>query len=384
MKEHYDNQFEEIFKSESLRGEQVHLRFNWFLYIMIFILSSLVYFLQDNIAGRYGMILCFINLLYNLFASIIVIKKKSFALVGYCTVFLNVLTLTIYNYIDACNNSSILPATSAALLLYPIIIFLASLRMDKYLIIWSSILSILAMNGLYVWFYNSFDSYFDQQPMSIDILSQVYRTFYLIIIAVFIYSVPTTMHRILKKQEQLAKESDRNKQNAQHDSLTGLYNRLYFEQYLPQCLEVAKQYNHKVALLFIDLDRFKYLNDTYGHTVGDYTLKAIAQDICSITNENHIIARIGGDEFVMIMSQVADINEVKSFSSRVLAEITRKRAYKNKEILLGASIGISIYPDDSEDMKQLIKNADKAMYFVKKSEEKGIMFYHSMYKMEKL
>ncbi len=250
--------------------------------------------------------------------------------------------------------------------------------MDKYLIIWASILSIIAMNGLYIWFYNSFDSYFDQQPMSIDILSQVYRTFYLVIIAIFIYYVPITMQRILKKQDQLAKESDKNKRNAQHDSLTGAYNRLYFEHHLSHCLEAANKQNHKVALLFIDLDRFKYLNDTYGHDVGDYVLKSVAEDVRSIANENHIIARIGGDEFIIIMSQVADLNEVRSFSSRVLSEITRKRLHKNKELYIGASIGISIYPDDDEDMEQLIKNADKAMYFIKKSEEKGIMFYHSM------
>lgn len=376
MKEQYDNQFEEIFKSESLRGERVHLNFNWFLYSVVFILGYLVYFFQDNIAGVYGMILALFNVVYNIFATLIVNKKKSTIWISYSTIFLNVLTLTIYNYVDACNNSSILPSTSATVLLYPIIIFLASLRMDKYLIIWASILSILAMNGLYAWFYKTIDPNFVKQPMSIDILSQVYRTIYLIIIARFIYTVPSTMHRILKKQEQLAQESLNNKHDAQHDSLTGLYNRLYFEQHLPHCLQAANEYSHRVALLFIDLDRFKYLNDTYGHDVGDFALKVIAKDIGSIAVENHLIARIGGDEFVIIMSQVSDLDEVKNYSHKVLSEIIRRRMYKNVEILIGASIGVSLYPDDTEDMEQLIKYADEAMYTAKKSEKKGIMFYN--------
>lgn len=341
MKKQYVEQFDEIFKSESLRGERIHWKVNWFLYTIVLILSSFVYFIQSNEAGKYGMILSSVNLLYNLFITFFIFKKKSVVWVSYVTMFLNVLSLTIYNYFDAFSNSTIVSATTAALLLYPVIIFLASLRMDKYLIIWTSILSITSMDGLYLWFHSSFDPYIVKQMISTDILSQTYRTIYLIIIGVLIYSVPRSMRRVLRTQERLAKESFENKQNAQHDSLTGLYNRLYFEQHLSNCIQIAKCFNQKFALLFIDLDEFKHLNDTYGHALGDFVLKSIAEDISSVVRENDLVARIGGDEFVIVMSQISDFHEVHGFSCRVLSAITRKRMYSNIELLIGASIGIS-------------------------------------------
>ena len=378
MKQQYVDQFEEIFKSESLRGERVHWKVNWFLYTIVLILSSFVYFIQSNEAGKYGMILSSINLLYNLFITFFIFKKKSVVWVSYVTMFVNVLSLTIYNYIDAYNNSPIIPATTAALLMYPVIIFLASLRMDKYLIIWTTILSIISMDGLYFWFYNAFDPFIKKQMISIDVLSQTYRTIYLIISGILIYSVPRSMRRVLRTQEQLTRENFENKENAQHDSLTGVYNRLYFEQHLSNCIQMAKNFNHKFALLFIDLDGFKHLNDTYGHDFGDFVLKSIAEDVSATVRENDLVARIGGDEFVIIMSQISDFHEVQAFSCRILSAITRKRMYGDIELLLGASIGISLYPDDTENIEQLIKYADEAMYKVKRSGKEGIMFYKSI------
>jgi len=378
MKQQYVDQFEEIFKSESLRGERIHWKLSWFLYTIILILSSFVYFIQSNEAGKYGIILSSINLFYNLFITLFIFKKKSVGWVSYFTMFLNVLSLTIYNYIDAINNSTIIPATTATILLYSVVIFLGSLRMDKYLIIWTSMLSIISMDGLYLWFYNSFDPYIVKQMISTDVLSQTYRTIYLIISCILIYSVPRSILRVLRTQEQLTRENFENKKNSQHDSLTGLYNRLYFEQHLSNCIQMAKNFNHKFALLFIDLDGFKHLNDTYGHDLGDFVLKAIAEDVSATVRENDLVARIGGDEFVIIMSQISDFHEVQAFSCRILSAITRKRMYGNIELLLGASIGISLYPDDTENMEQLVKYADEAMYKVKRSGKEGIMFYKSI------
>lgn len=378
MKQQYVGQFEEIFRSESLRGERIHWKVNWFIYSIVLILSSFVYFIQHNEAGKYGMILSSVNLLYNLFISFLILKKKSVVWISYITMFLNILSLTIYNSIDAINNSTIIPATTAALLIYPIVIFLASLRMDKYLIIWTSILAIISMDGVYLWFYSSFDPHIVKYTISIDALSQAYRTIYLIIISILIYSVPRSMCRILRTQEQLAKESFENKHNAQHDSLTGLYNRLYFKHYLSNCIRTAKDFNHKFALLFIDLNKFKQLNDTYGHDMGDFILKTVSDDICQTIRENDLISRIGGDEFIIVMPQISDFHEVQDLSSRVLSSITRKRMYGNIEFSIGASIGISLYPDDTENIEQLIKYADKAMYKVKRSGKDGIMFYGSI------
>jgi diguanylate cyclase (GGDEF)-like protein len=234
------------------------------------------------------------------------------------------------------------------------------------------------MDGLYFCFYNSFDDNMKKQMISIDVLSQTYRTIYLIIIGILIYSVPRSMLRVLRTQEKIAKENFENKRNAQHDSLTGLYNRLYFDQHLSNYIQIAKTFNYKFALLFIDLNKFKYLNDTYGHDFGDFVLKAVAEDISSSLRENDLVARMGGDEFVIIMSQISDLHQVQSFSLRILSAITSKKTYGDIEFLIEASIGISLYPDDTKNMEELIKYADEAMYIVKRSGKEGIMFYNSI------
>lgn len=378
MSQQHTDQFEEIFKSESLRGERIHWKISWVLYIIVFVLSSFVFFIQNNEAGKYGMILSSINLTYNLFISWFIYKKKSVVWVGYITIFLNVLTLTIYNFLDASYNSTIIPATSAALLIYPIIILLSALRMNKYLIIWTSLLCVIAMDGLYIWFYDLFDPHLLLSPISIDFLSQIYRTIYIIICGILIYFFPASIHRVLKKQEQLAKESTEHQKIAQIDSLTGLNNRMYFLPRLSACIHSAKITNHKLALFFIDLNRFKLLNDTYGHDFGDFILKSVAEDISSSIRENDLAARIGCDEFLVVISQISDIHEVKLFGHRFLSAITHQRSFKNIDFVIGASMGVSIYPDDTEDPGQLIKYADEAMYEVKRSGKEGFMFYNSI------
>ena len=165
--------------------------------------------------------------------------------------------------------------------------------MDKHLILWTTILSIMSMDGLYFWFYSSFDPSIIKKAISVDVLSQFYRTIYLIIIGMLIYTVPRSMCRFLRTNEQLAKENFENKQISQIDSLTGVYNRLYFEQYLFNSIQIAKNFNHKFALLFIDLDGFKKLNDTYGHDLGDFVLKSIAEDISNTVRETDLIAKTG-------------------------------------------------------------------------------------------
>lgn len=367
MKKQYMDQFQEIFESESLRGERIHWEMNWFLYTIILILSSFVYFIGHNEAGKYGLILSVVNLLYNALITYYIFKRKSVRRLSYITIFLNVLSLTIYTYMDAVSTSTIVSVTTAAILLFPVIIFLSSLRMDKYLILWALVLSVISMNGLYFWFYSSFDPYIVKQNISTDIFSECYRTIYIIIIGILVYSVPRSMRRVLRKQEQLAKESFESEQKAMHDSLTGLYNRLYFERQLPIYIEKAKDSNHKLGLLFIDLDEFKKINDTYGHDLGDYVLKFIAEDISSILGDKGMAARIGGDEFVIVMPHIADPYEVQDFSSKVLSAISRKRMYEKVELFTGASIGVSIYPDDAENPNELLKYADEAMYKVKRS-----------------
>ncbi|WP_163215843.1 GGDEF domain-containing protein [Clostridium thermarum] len=375
MKSQYVVQFEEIFSSESVRGERVHWKINWLLYSIILLLSSIVYFIQDNEAGKYGMILSLVNLFYNLLITRFINREKPVLWVRYVTMSLNVMSLTAYIYMDAINNSPNIPVTSAAILIFPVIIFFGALRMDKRLIVWTTAECIVALNALFFRFYNEFDLFVEKRLVSMDILSQVYRTIYLGMCGLLVYSVPLSMMRVLKKQQLLAQESLEHKQRAFQDALTGVYNRFYFDQHLSACIQSAVRNNHKIALLYIDLNGFKQINDTYGHDLGDMVLKSIAEDITSNLRPDDVIARIGGDEFVVVMSPIYDPNDANDLAHKLLTAIKQKRFFRNIEFSVGASIGISIFKEDTDTMEQMIKYADKAMYTVKKSGKDGVAFY---------
>ena len=158
MKKNNHFQFEEIFREEAIRGEKTHWQIHWFLYGIILLLSMMVYFVQDIVVGKYGIMLSLVNLLYNFAITGFIIKRKTMPWNGYVMVTINVLSLSIYNFLDGYYISPLAPVTTAAIMLYPVIIFLASLRMDKKLIIWATFLSILCMDGMYLYFYPKFNA----------------------------------------------------------------------------------------------------------------------------------------------------------------------------------------------------------------------------------
>ena len=377
MKKNDHYQFEKIFKEEAIRGEKVHWQLHWFLYSIILLLCMIVYFVQGKEVGKYGILLSLINLLYNSALSPFIIKKKNMRWNGYVMVTINVITLSIYNFMDGYYISTLAPVTTAAVMLYPVIIFLASLRMDKKLIVWATFSSIICMDGLYLYFYNSFDPALANQIVSADPLGQFYRTVYLALCGLFMYQVPTSMLRILKTQERLARESIENKQIAQKDALTGVYNRLYFDQHLENSIELARKFNYKIALFFIDLDGLKSLNDNFGHNAGDFILKEVAARLNQTVRDTDIVARIGGDEFVVVMSPYTNESKEKNFGVRLSEAISQIRTYENQDIVVSASIGGAIYPDDANSAEQLTKCADEAMYAVKKSGKKNVRFYQN-------
>lgn len=372
---HSLDSYQEIFGSEALRGERIHWKINWVIYAILLCFCIIVYSIQGNVAGLVGLQLSIINLIYNTFLTyFIIVKKTVLHWISYVTMSLNIVSLTVYTFVDAASNSPLITATTAALLLYPIIMFLASLRMDKYLVIYTTVTCILSMNGLYLYFHKGILKTMIESKISADLLSQGYRTAYLIIIGVLIYSVPQSMRRILKKQELLVFESTLHQNKAEHDPLTGLYNRLYFEQQLLHCEQMADTFGYSYALLFIDLNDFKMINDTHGHALGDFVLKSISEDMTKTVRENDLVARYGGDEFVIILKQITERTEIQELASRVEQAIARPRTEQGITLTVHASIGVAVYPDDADSMKHLISRADKAMYIAKKARESNIQF----------
>ncbi|BAP55661.1 sensor diguanylate cyclase/phosphodiesterase, GAF and PAS domain-containing [Thioploca ingrica] len=152
---------------------------------------------------------------------------------------------------------------------------------------------------------------------------------------------------------------------AHHDPLTDLPNRLLFHERLHQAIVNAQANQTKVALLFLDLDRFKKVNDTLGHQIGDYLLKVVAQRLQTSVGQAGTVARSGGDEFTIFIEGVEDIYPIAKIAQRIIAELAHPFEVNHYEFYIGTSIGISFYPTDGRDVETLLKHADSAMYLAK-------------------
>ncbi len=154
-------------------------------------------------------------------------------------------------------------------------------------------------------------------------------------------------------------------QKAHHDPLTGAHNRLSFDERLEHDLLMAKRNQSHVALLYLDLDRFKPVNDEYGHRVGDVVLQTITRRIEKNIRETDMLARLGGDEFAIILSQVDSLEHVTELVETLSCIIHEPCCVEGLEISVGVSIGMAIYPEDADNPEQLLARADSAMYKIK-------------------
>lgn len=162
---------------------------------------------------------------------------------------------------------------------------------------------------------------------------------------------------------------------AHHDPLTDLPNRVLFNMRLTHALSHARRNGHRVGVLFLDLDRFKDVNDTLGHPVGDVLLQQVSQRFQQRVRETDTIARTGGDEFIVIAEEVASSGDLAQVAQKLLDVFQETFRVGGADIHLGASIGISLFPDDGDDAETLVKNADIAMYRAKERGRNNYQFY---------
>jgi len=149
---------------------------------------------------------------------------------------------------------------------------------------------------------------------------------------------------------------------ATRDALTGLPNRLLLQERLGQAIAQAKRTGRRVGVLFIDLDRFKNVNDTLGHRIGDELLKAVSHALSTALREVDLLARLGGDEFMVVVEDVEEPAVLGSIAQKLLDAVAHPFRIEEHDIYVTSSIGISVYPDDSDDPEELLKHADVAMY----------------------
>ena len=162
---------------------------------------------------------------------------------------------------------------------------------------------------------------------------------------------------------------------AHHDPLTGLANRFSLEAVLPQSIALARRNGWRVALLFIDLDRFKEINDTHGHAVGDQVLREASRRLDKVLRESDFLARIGGDEFVIVLNEADGADDALRVATAIIAEFRPPIEVGEMAINITTSIGISLFPDDGENGDTLLHHADGAMYRVKDAGRNGFHFH---------
>ena len=178
----------------------------------------------------------------------------------------------------------------------------------------------------------------------------------------------------INAKERLIEEKNILAHKAHHDELTGLPNKSLFEGRLKQSIEKSKQNSTQFALFFIDLDKFKWVNDNIGHDAGDIVLQVVSRRVSEDLDKDDTFARIGGDEFTIIMEELSQREDTLKLAQRILKHIQKPIEYKGIEIEISASIGVAIYPNDSKIAQELIKYADIAMYKAKDGED-NIVYY---------
>ena len=152
---------------------------------------------------------------------------------------------------------------------------------------------------------------------------------------------------------------------AYYDQLTGLTNKILFNDRLEQAMHYAKRNNYLMCVMFIDLDNFKYVNDSMGHTAGDRLLKLVSKRFVKCLRKTDTVSRWGGDEFTIILPKVRSIKDISILCDRILNKELNNIVIDGQELRITASIGITLYPQDGADIDTLVKNADAAMYKAK-------------------
>ena len=164
---------------------------------------------------------------------------------------------------------------------------------------------------------------------------------------------------------------------AHHDVLTELPNRVLFADRLDQGLARARWHDRAVAVMFLDLDRFKIINDTLGHDVGDRTLQAVSEALNAAIRSGDTVARVGGDEFAIILEDIASADDVAPVARKILQNLAKPFVVDERELYVTTSIGISLFPGDGNDSQSLLKHADIAMYRAKEQGRNTYQFYSS-------
>ena len=265
---------------------------------------------------------------------------------------------------------------SGALLGYPVILIVAGmvsrLRLFVALLLFMlASVALITCAALFGW------QRFVPQPMGLGRMVNVSCILLVCACAVWILAndLRQTMQR-LQREIQRVKASEASFTHlAQHDALTNLPNRLLVSDRMEQAIGQARRYGRRAALLFLDLDNFKNINDSLGHDAGDELLKEVAERLQGAVREMDTVSRQGGDEFLIVLTDVADLDAISAAANHVLNTMTQPFSLKGMQIVTSVSIGVALYPEDGDDFAALLKHADLAMYQAKAEGRNAFRFF---------
>src|SRR6202521_3591937 len=163
--------------------------------------------------------------------------------------------------------------------------------------------------------------------------------------------------------------------SAQHDVVTSLPNRLLLNDRITQSIALARRQNKPTAVIFLDLDRFKYINDSLGHAIGDELLQSISKRLVAGVRASDTVSRLGGDEFVILLSEISHPEDAATSARKILLSLNAPHSIDGHDLDIAGSIGISVHPEDGEDAETIIKNADRAMYHAKEKGRNNFQFF---------
>ena len=180
---------------------------------------------------------------------------------------------------------------------------------------------------------------------------------------------------VAERTAELEEAKGRAQHLAAHDALTGLPNRRLLEDRLTQALALSQRNRQQTAVMFVDLDRFKHINDSFGHAAGDVLLKEVSQRLVNQLRTGDTICRIGGDEFVVVLPEVKRSSDVAQVAQKVIEQLSQPVSIEERELIVTPSIGIAVFPEDGRDAETLIRNADAAMYHAKELGRANYQFF---------
>lgn len=224
--------------------------------------------------------------------------------------------------------------------------------------------------------YNAFENIhaYSRQHEEME-LDELFTLLMILSVALSVFSLRRMIE--LRREVQIRKETEEQvRKLAYYDTLTGLANRTLLKDRLVHIMAHARRQKTMLAILFIDLDDFKKINDTLGHNYGDEVLKNVAQRMLGAVRDVDTVARLGGDEFIVVLEGVNDLQDINIIAQRIVDALTKYHLLAEQKVLATPSVGISVYPDDGSACDVLIKNADTAMYQSKSSGNGKIQFFN--------